>query len=428
MANEIGTAYLSIVASTKGMAKDIRSALNGTVPEGVKAGKKTGAGLVSGIGKTLGTVGKIATGAAVAGAGLLVGKTITAGMTRAISIENAQKKLEGLGHSSKSITSIMDSALKSVKGTAYGLGDAASVAAMMAAAGVENGKEMTSTLSTVADVAAISGRSLTDIGTIFGSVAARGKLQGDDMLQLMSSGVPVLQLLAKQTGKTSAEVSDMVSKGEIDFATFSAAMQAGMGGAAQAAGETFTGAMMNVGAALGRLGEAFMSPAIQAAKPILGGLTDVADALTAKVKPLAEAWGAKLVPAAEDFGKALSDLAGGAKLTDVFPQAGKVLALVSALSPMGLALKVLAPLMPQVADAAKQILTAFAPVIPVVASLSAQLAGALAGALAQIVPAIVPLVVQVAKFAAGLLQFEPLLVGVAAGFAAFKVVGAVTTG
>ena len=95
---------------------------------------------------------------------------------------------------------------------------------------------------------------LTDIGTIFGSVAARGKLQGDDMLQLMSSGVPVLQLLAKQTGKTSAEVSDMVSKGKIDFATFEAAMRQGMGGAALKSGETFSGAVANMQAALGRLG------------------------------------------------------------------------------------------------------------------------------------------------------------------------------
>ena len=107
----------------------------------------------------------------------------------------------------------MNNALASVKGTAFGLGDAATVAATLSAAGIKSGDQMTNVLKTVADTAQISGRSLTDIGTIFSSVAARGKLQGDDMLQLMSSGVPVLQLLAKHLGKTSEEVSDMVSKG-----------------------------------------------------------------------------------------------------------------------------------------------------------------------------------------------------------------------
>ncbi|MGE4599415.1 tape measure protein, partial [Bifidobacterium longum subsp. longum] len=78
----------------------------------------------------------------------------------------------------------------------------------LSAAGIASGEQMTKVLKTVADTAQISGRSLTDIGTIFGSVAARGKLQGDDMLQLMSSGVPVLQMLAKHLNTTSEDVSD----------------------------------------------------------------------------------------------------------------------------------------------------------------------------------------------------------------------------
>ncbi len=40
---------------------------------------------------------------------------------------------------------------------------------------------MTNALSTVADVAQISGRSMTDIGAIFSSVAAKGKLDSQDL-------------------------------------------------------------------------------------------------------------------------------------------------------------------------------------------------------------------------------------------------------
>src|SRR5699024_4591463 len=115
-------------------------------------------------------------------------------------------------------------------------------------------------ISTVADTASIAGASMSEMGNIFGSVAARGKLQGDDLMQLQSRGIPVLQLLAEELGKTSAEVSDMVSKGEIDFKTFESAMATGVGGAAQSAGETTIGAFKNMGAAAGRLGATLAGP------------------------------------------------------------------------------------------------------------------------------------------------------------------------
>ncbi|MDO5533234.1 MAG: tape measure protein [Propionibacteriaceae bacterium] len=420
IATEVGTAYLSIVAATKGMTKDIRRAFGDAVGDGDVAGKQSGKGFLGGLGRV------ITKGAAILGVGALVGTTISAGMQRAISIEGSQKKLEGLGHSAASITSIMDSALKSVKGTAYGLGDAASVAAMMAAAGVENGDAMTRTLSTVADVAAISGRSLTDMGTIFGSVAARGKLQGDDMLQLMSSGIPVLQLLGTHLGKTSAEVSAMVSKGQIDFQTFADAMEKGMGGAAQKGAETFTGALANTRAALGRLGAAFLSPALQAAKPLLIGVTAVIDAMTSAVTPLADALAARMVPAAESVGSALSALAAG-DLSGVFGGAvGPVAHLVSALSPLNIAFQALKPVLPQLADAFLQIVTALLPAVPALASVAAQLGGALAQAAISLVPVLVPIVVQLAELAGALLSNEPLLKAIVAGFVAFKTANVAT--
>ena len=398
------------------MTKDIKKALGESVGDAEKSGGGAGKGFVSGLGKTVAKV------AAVLGIGAVIGKTISLGMARAVAIEGAQKKLEGLGHSAKSITSIMGSALASVKGTAYGLGDAASVAAMMSAAGVRNGKEMTTVLKTVADVAAISGRSLTDVGTIFGSVAARGKLQGDDMLQLMSSGIPVLQLLGKHLGKTSADVSAMVSKGQIDFATFEAAMRAGLGGAALKSGETFTGAVANVRAALGRLGAAFMAPGIEAAKPLLAGITAVIDRMTSAVGPLAAAMSEKLQPAAVKIGAALTAMANGKSLSDILGDVGPIAGIVSAVSPLGVALKALAPVLPQIGAAFAQVLTALAPAVPALAEVAAIIGGALAQALAVAVPVILPLVVQLAQLAGQLLANKPLVMGLVAAFAGFKAV------
>lgn len=107
----------------------------------------------------------------------------------------------------------MGNALASVKGTAFGLGDAASVAATLVASGIKQGGDLEGVLTTVGDAAQISGRSFQDMGLIFSQVAAKGKLQGDDMLQLMGSGIPVLQYLADHFHTTTEAASDMVSDG-----------------------------------------------------------------------------------------------------------------------------------------------------------------------------------------------------------------------
>lgn len=202
-------------------------------------------------------------GVGQAGIAAVAGMAIQGGIDRALNIDNARKKLAGFGHDAQDIESIMDSATQSVRGTAFGLGDAATAAATLSAAGIKSGEDMTNTLKSVANVAAASGRAFNDIGVIFSSVASRGKLMGDDMLQLSSSGVPVLQLLGEYLGKTSKEVSEMVSKGQIDFHTFSEAMRIGLGEAALSSGDTLAGSFANVRAALSRLTAPIFTQAIQ---------------------------------------------------------------------------------------------------------------------------------------------------------------------
>lgn len=290
-AQDIGVVYVHVEPSGKGFGKSIEGDIGDAVN---KASKKSSNTLISKIGGAFGKIGKVGTGAIATIAGGITALAAKGGFTRALNIENAQAKLKGLGHDSASVTEIMNDALASVKGTAFGLGDAATVAASLSASGVKEGGELTQVLKTVADTAQISGRSLTDIGTIFGSVAARGKLQGDDMLQLMSSGIPVLQMLGKHLNKTSAEVSDMVSDGKIDFQTFADAMQEGLGGAAQSAGTTFTGALANVKAALSRLGETAATPVLNGLRGLFNQAIPLIDAFTAAVKPTLEQVGAGL--------------------------------------------------------------------------------------------------------------------------------------
>jgi tape measure domain-containing protein len=291
MAQDVGTVYVQVEPSGRGFGKKIEGDIGGSI-DSVSA--KGSTSLMSKLGTAFGKIGKV--GVATVGAITtgIVGLAAKGGFDRALAIEQAQAKLKGLGHDSKSVKGIMSDALAAVKGTAFGLGDAATVAASLTASGVKQGGQLTKVLKTVADTAQISGRSLTDIGAIFGSVAARGKLQGDDMLQLMSSGIPVLQMLGKHLGKTSSEVSEMVSKGKIDFQTFADAMEEGLGGAALSAGTTFTGALNNVKAALSRMGEKIAQPVLNGLRELFNQSIPLIDSFTNTVTPLMEKVGGAL--------------------------------------------------------------------------------------------------------------------------------------
>ena len=205
---------------------------------------------------------------------------VQGGLDRTLSIEQAQFKLKGLGHDAEEVSVIMDNALSSVKGTAYGLGSAATVAASAVAAGVQPGEELARTLSLIADAAAISGRDMEDIGAIFNKVAAAGKLTGQELNQLTDSGIPVLQLLGDTMGVTAEEARDLISDGKVGFSELRDAIEVGMGGAAKTLGDTFQGSLENTKAALSRLGQSFLTPFTQGLTPALGQLIGIIDDIT----------------------------------------------------------------------------------------------------------------------------------------------------
>ncbi|OFN80040.1 tape measure domain-containing protein [Corynebacterium sp. HMSC070E08] len=245
--------------------------------------------------------------AATAGTAVVggVAASLHKGFQRLDSIDQATAKLEALGNSGNDVQNIMDNALASVKGTSFGLGEAATVSANMVASGIAPGKELETVLGTVADTAAIAGTSMEDMGLIFGSVAARGKLQGDDMMQMLGRGIPVLQIVGEHLGKTSAEVSAMASDGEIDFQTFADAMESYVGGGAKRMGDTVSGALKNLGAAFGRVGAEAAKGAFSEAPGVIKELTDQVDGLGAVVGPMAAEWSARLTPAISEAATAI---------------------------------------------------------------------------------------------------------------------------
>ena len=234
------------------------------------------------------------------------------GWQRLEAIDTAKSKLKGLGYTAGDIESIMGSALTSVKGTAYGLGDAATVAVGALASGVTKGEDLTRVLKTIGDVATIAGGDFSGVATVFNKVMSKGKLMGDEILQLSERGVPVLQILAKHLGTTAEEVSELASEGEISFATFEEAMRSAFGGAALASGESMRGTIENTWAAVSRVGAAFLEGGekgqgfFNVLKPLLGELTADIDGMSS----VAGEWGAAFGGVVLDTVDVVRDLVG----------------------------------------------------------------------------------------------------------------------
>ena len=248
-------AYVTLIPVAKGFQRRVADELSGAAPAAATAGASAGRAF-SGAIRTGIAIGAAAATTAVAGLGVAV----TRGFGRLQAIEEANALLRGTGNSAEAVEGIMENALASVKGTAFGLGAAARLAAGAVAAGVEPGQELERTLKAVADTAAVAGVPLADIGAIINGVVTTNKAYTGELNQLADRGIPIYQYLADQVGVTSEEISDMASNGEISSQMLVTALEDNLGGAALGMGDTVAGSFANVQASIGRAGANLIGP------------------------------------------------------------------------------------------------------------------------------------------------------------------------
>ena len=212
----------------------------------------------------------------------MVSMTVSGGISRAMNLESAKFQLEGLGVSWDKIS---DDINYGVQDTAYGLDAAAKVASQLVASQVQIGKPMKTALRSISGVAAMTNSSYEDIGNVYTTVAGNGRLMSEQLLQLSSRGLNAAATIGEYLGKSESEVREMVSSGKIDFETFAAAMDSAFGEHAKDANKTFSGALSNMKAALGRLGAEFASPALENLRDIFNALRPVIDAVHEALMP-----------------------------------------------------------------------------------------------------------------------------------------------
>lgn len=208
---------------------------------------------------------------------------ISGGTNRAKNIEQAKFMFKGLGID---IQKGMQSSLDAVKGTAFGLDEAAKAAAQFGASGIKVGSDMTAALRGVAGAAAMTGTSFTEIADIFAGSAGSGKVNNMDLMQFATRGLNAAAAIGKVMGKTEAEIHQMAADGELDFKTFAGAMDQAFGKHATEANQTYTGSLANMHAALSRLGAAFITPHLEQQRDLFNALTTVIDNVNVALQPM----------------------------------------------------------------------------------------------------------------------------------------------
>ena len=187
---------------------------------------------------------------------------ISGGINRATNIEQAQFQLKGLGVAWENIKDDIDYA---VKDTAYGMDEAATAASILAAANinwknnVDGASDMAHALRSISGIAAMTNSSYSDIASVLTDVAAAGRVTGDVITRLAYRGLNVTAVLAKTMGKSQEEVMKMMDEGKLSVQEFYKVMDQAFGEHATKANDTYVGSLMNIGAALSRIGADFVS-------------------------------------------------------------------------------------------------------------------------------------------------------------------------
>lgn len=241
-------------------------------------------------------------GAAVTAGAMIAGamtKAFVGGFSRLSNIENAEAKMRGLGFSAGDIEKVMDGASAAVDGTAFALDEMASAASTAVAAGLKPGEQLNGYMKTLKNSAAAANVPLGEMGQILNKTVTSGRAYTMEINQIADRGLPIWSKLQEAYGVTADELRDMVSRGEVDTATFLRVMDEMTGSVADEMGGTTTAAIRNFGTALSKLGADMLQGLYPVIGPLFNAMKSGIQMIQTFGAPAFEALGAVFAPMAE---------------------------------------------------------------------------------------------------------------------------------
>ena len=131
-------------------------------------------------------------------------------------LERTTKQLATVTGSLKTAKGVLAELQVINKKSPFSFIELADTAKRLSAFGIEN-KDLVGSTERLGKAAAATGARVNDLALAYGQVAAKGKLQTEELYQFQERGIPLLKELAKGYGKTEGEVSKLIEKGRVGF-------------------------------------------------------------------------------------------------------------------------------------------------------------------------------------------------------------------
>lgn len=221
------------------------------------------------------------------GATVVGGMALTGGARRIADTQQADVVLETMGIDEAGRKELLGQYKGLAQNTPYATGSVAMLGSGLLSAGMSQ-DDLQGALQGAIDTGALYGMSLDEIGLPLKQIQAKGKAQGDDLMQLTDRGIPIYKWLAEQKGVDQSQVADLVSKGQVSSDdVFQALAKNSEGGAEKAAG-TLKGSWTNFLSSISQGGEAFLTPLVGPLTDLLKGAKDTISAMKPALSILGE--------------------------------------------------------------------------------------------------------------------------------------------
>jgi tape measure domain-containing protein len=218
-------AYVEVHADARGVAREAAGQIDRESVHLNKAGSSLGGALMGGLQSTaMGAVAGVTaaiTGTLTKGIGVALDATMST-LKGAVIDYNSTLEQANIGFttmlgSAEKAKSFLGDLQKFAASTPFEFTDLTRASQRLIAMGIA-AKDVVPTMTAIGDAVAGlgGGAELIDQVTLaIGQMTAKGKVQGDDLMQLTEAGIPALKILADSYGTTTSEMSDMISEGKI---------------------------------------------------------------------------------------------------------------------------------------------------------------------------------------------------------------------
>lgn len=325
---DVGTAWISVVPSFRGMKTAISQELGGVDTTVFSrplssAVKNAANGAIKTIGGAAEKIGKIGLGT-LAGGVAAVGASFAALVPEAIAASDATDKfkqtLKFAGLGTEQIETLTKATRDYANRTVYDLADIQNITAQLAANGVPNFDKLAEAAGNLNAVAGGNKETFRSVGMVLTQTAGAGKLTTENWNQL-ADAIPGasgrLQDAMRKNSAYTGNFRDALEKGQISAEEFNQAIKdlgfEDVAVKAASSTATFEGAWGNLQASvvdgMGQILDKFKGPLTDIMGALAEQLGPAFDATSAKVQPLVD-WMTRLAQAMKDGSLTIGDLSG----------------------------------------------------------------------------------------------------------------------